>query len=234
MFRHGAVQDAAIERGPEYAKLRSGHESDKCLNLYARSDAERESLKCNEATTNINKEKLAAKYLTNLENERKKMEQQQTIAGRIFVGTGQNLVDVANDGNDRANELFLHLAEAHNLYKMGKFTDAEMPVEDDSATTRNDEIARIVYNVVNNMKASLQEQMREGHKMIFDAVRPNLHQQQQHKKAKCCSPSINNNIQTKMKTTISRREQEILACQQYRVNFRQQQLNSLYDDVFRR
>ena len=41
MFRHGAVQDAAVEDGLEFAQTRSGHESDKCLRHYARSDTQR-------------------------------------------------------------------------------------------------------------------------------------------------------------------------------------------------
>ena len=41
MFRHGAVQDAVKEKGNFWAKLRSGHETEKCLKIYAATDAER-------------------------------------------------------------------------------------------------------------------------------------------------------------------------------------------------
>lgn len=41
MFRHGAIQDAFAEGGLLLAKLRGGHESEKCMKIYAASDAER-------------------------------------------------------------------------------------------------------------------------------------------------------------------------------------------------
>ena len=44
MFRHGAISDAFAEGGILLAKLRGGHESDKCMKVYARSDAERNQL----------------------------------------------------------------------------------------------------------------------------------------------------------------------------------------------
>ena len=86
MFRHGAIADAFAEGGTLLAKLRGGHESDKCMKLYAQTDAERDQRLQLQHQENKKKslENAALKVLRDAEDRARALAESRDINTEIF------------------------------------------------------------------------------------------------------------------------------------------------------
>lgn len=130
MFRHGACQDAAREYGFEFGKLRSGHESDKCLKLYAASDAERQ-IKLNKmGDNNKNKTRLQAAFLDQLGvkfNNIQKFES-PTIKGNVNIAPlSSDDLGAAEEAHIKACKKMRKYSEQRAALFQGSFVDQGPP-----------------------------------------------------------------------------------------------------------
>lgn len=132
MFRHGAVQDAAVERGLDWAQLRSGHESDKCLNLYAASDAQRERKLNKKGFKNL---VLNAKITTTTERLLKtqtQVEKKHTIQGIKLQPLGADILERAEREHERAMQKIEELWDFYQeLFEQDETLEAPEENDDD-------------------------------------------------------------------------------------------------------
>lgn len=125
MMRHGAVQDAVKERGIQFAKLRSGHESDSCLEIYARTDVERQTLLKEEEEENSQKEKLVKKLLDDLDTMYEKKMTEKDMGNIKIAPMTYDFAEAAKERRDTNSKAYLKILQGRMTGQ--KWTDEPAP-----------------------------------------------------------------------------------------------------------
>jgi integrase len=160
MFRHGAVQDAVAERGKEYGKLRSGHESDKCLILYAHTDAERLLKKDKMNNNNRKKEQMANDYLKAMQANYLKISK-GSIAKMKFEKPGADLMQAVEENQRRVNHSLKQLMESQELSKINTMVAAQLPKSSNNKKNLEDKITELGVNLAATLLASVKDVVNE-------------------------------------------------------------------------
>lgn len=126
MLRHGAIQDAVKEGGLKFGKLRSGHESDACLELYARTDVERTMRIDQENEENTDREKETKALLDGLQ-KMYEIRQANKDAGDLEIQPMEyDFAETAKRARDSNSQALLRILEKRTSVDQN-YTDEEAP-----------------------------------------------------------------------------------------------------------